>query len=259
MFNTESNVKFFGNRADEQGGAVHASITQSSITFDDNLSLYLHNNYARLAGNTLYINVPQLCNNSCLNDSSGVNKISQNNTFNKDIATTPNRIELYHPAIFFEYNTRSECQIYYLDKIMLGQEIIADVCVLDYYSQPSNAVQFTVGGEDDPNYHINGPSDILVSCGKNSFRGFSIVGNKSVISGGTFNFSVFIRYYIDSFSNEKLFRIELVVEISPCHPGFWYNKDVLLKCTCYNDIDVVSCSGTSSTIKRGYWFGSVNG
>jgi len=28
---------------------------------------------------------------------------------------------------------------------------------------------------------------------------------------------------------------------------------------CYNDTDIVFCSGSSSTIKRGYWFGSVNG
>ena len=30
-------------------------------------------------------------------------------------------------------------------------------------------------------------------------------------------------------------------------------------CECYNASDIVFCSGSSSTIKRGYWFGSVMG
>ena len=43
-----------------------------------------------------------------------------------------------------------------------------------------------------------------------------------------------------------------------CHPGYEYN-DKSHKCECYNASDIVSCSDSSSTIKRGYWFGSVTG
>ena len=31
------------------------------------------------------------------------------------------------------------------------------------------------------------------------------------------------------------------------------------KCECHNSTNIVLCSGSSSTIKKGYWFGSVNG
>ena len=29
-------------------------------------------------------------------------------------------------------------------------------------------------------------------------------------------------------------------------------------CVCYNDSDVMSCTGSISCIKRGYWFGDVD-
>ena len=31
------------------------------------------------------------------------------------------------------------------------------------------------------------------------------------------------------------------------------------KCKCYNTKNIISCSDNSSTIKKGYWFGGVNG
>ena len=31
------------------------------------------------------------------------------------------------------------------------------------------------------------------------------------------------------------------------------------KCECHNSTNIVLCSGSSSTIKKGYWLGSVNG
>ena len=50
----------------------------------------------------------------------------------------------------------------------------------------------------------------------------------------------------------------MIIELSPCHPGFWQNPNSK-RCECYNASDIVLCSGSSSTIKRGYWFGSVTG
>ena len=45
--------------------------------------------------------------------------------------------------------------------------------------------------------------------------------------------------------------ITLVVELSKCHLDFWqYLKSE--KYECYSANDIVYCSGSSSTIKRGY-------
>ena len=52
--------------------------------------------------------------------------------------------------------------------------------------------------------------------------------------------------------------VKLTVELSPCYPGFLYHSKSL-KCECYNNSGIVYCSGSSSAIKRGYWFGHVTG
>ena len=72
------------------------------------------------------------------------------------------------------------------------------------------------------------------------------------------NYTLTIAFHIGPTSEENSFSIKLIVVLSPCHPGFWHDKESK-RCACYDDSDIVFCSGTTSTIKRGYWFGSVNG
>ena len=50
----------------------------------------------------------------------------------------------------------------------------------------------------------------------------------------------------------------MIVELSPCHPGFQY-QGKSQRCECYGKGEVVSCSGSISAIKRGYWLGYVTG
>jgi len=46
---------------------------------------------------------------------------------------------------------------------MLGQEIIIDACVRDYYDQPTDGTLFILNNEDE-DHHINGSRFALVSC-----------------------------------------------------------------------------------------------
>ena len=82
------------------------------------------------------------------------------------------------------------------------------------------------------------------------------MGNQSLIKA--INFSINITLNTVFNPSWRLISVILMIELSPCHLGFWqYPKSP--KCECYNANDIVFCSGTSSTIKRGYWFGRVNG
>ena len=58
-------------------------------------------------------------------------------------------------------------------------------------------------------------------------------------------------------SKLKTIYTKLIVEISPCHPGFYYDN-ATQRCVCYNFTDDVSCSGVASSIKMGHWFGEVD-
>ena len=52
--------------------------------------------------------------------------------------------------------------------------------------------------------------------------------------------------------------VQLIVELSPCHPGFHYDNTTK-RCVCYFDTDIISCTGSTSIIKEGYWYGLVDG
>ena len=60
-----------------------------------------------------------------------------------------------------------------------------------------------------------------------------------------------------STSDLKTISTKLIIELSPCHPGSHYDNGIQ-SCVCYNDADIVSCSGSTSSIKKNYWFGEVN-
>ena len=258
VFSNDSNVTFSFNIAEGYGGAVFIRIVESMITFNTLFNMQFQNNSAVVSENSLYITVPKSCNRNCFHHSiMGINNLMQSKQFGKHIAVTPQKLELYHPAICIDNSTKGNCEIYYVGNTMLGQELSIDSCVLDYYGQHSNAVQFTVSGEDNDNYYIDGVSEMLMSCGNDTFQGISIVGNETLPTQMS-NYSITVQLNVGPYSDERVFSIEVVVEISPCHPGFWHDKE-LQKCMCYDDTDIVFCSGSSSTIKRGYWFGSVNG
>ena len=139
---------------------------------------------------------------------------------------------------------------------MLGKPIIMPAFVLDYYNQTVDSLNFLVQSdhETNPNYFISGPKHVLISS--NTFEGISIIGNQ-ILSKST-NFSISIMLNTALYPNWKQISANLIIELSPCHPGFWQYPNST-GCECYNASDNVFCSGSSSTIKRGYWFGSVTG
>ena len=68
------------------------------------------------------------------------------------------------------------------------------------------------------------------------------------------NFTMNLTSNAGSQSNLKTISIEIITELSPCHPGFYYDEK---RCICYHDYDIITCSGSASFNKRGYWFGVV--
>ena len=139
---------------------------------------------------------------------------------------------------------------------MLGQEILIVDCMYDYYGRPTGTEEFLLSSADGQDYYIPGSQYILISC-NHTFQGISITGNKTT-PVLPFNYSMTIGLYVVHISETKTISVSLTVELCPCHPGFWYDN-TSQKCECYNSTNIVLCSGSSSTIKNGYWFGSVNG
>ena len=70
---------------------------------------------------------------------------------------------MHDPAVCIDDDTGTECETYYINNIMLGQEIITDACALDYYDQPADETQFTVYSYNNKNHTINGSNSVLIS------------------------------------------------------------------------------------------------
>ena len=94
---------------------------------------------------------------------------------------------------------------------------------------------------------------ILISC-NDTFQGISITGN--YVSSKPSNYTINITLHDGRNSHWKQISVSLTVQLTSCHPGFWQYPGSE-KCECYNVSDILSCSGSSSIIKGGYWFGKV--
>ena len=240
------NIKFINNNA-HYGGAIFLDTTAVMVNSSYKNCINFTNNIAQVLGNSIYQEAATSCNSSCLSD-------RLVNISSEFVATPPNELKFYDPAICIDDDNNTQCHSYYVQNIMLGTNIVIPACVLDYYNQSIDSIHFLIQSEINPNYFFNGPKQTLISC--STFEGISIMGNQSLSQ--SVNFSINITMNIALNSNWKQISVNLIVELSPCHLGFWqYPKS--RRCECYSASDIVFCSGSSSTIKRGYWFGSVSG
>ena len=247
-FTLQDNVSInFSNNHAQYGAAMFLDAS-AVINSSDKNSINFTNNFARIVGNSIYQDVADLCNRNCLTD--GVVGIST-----EFIATPPNELQFYDPAICIDNDNDTQCNSYYVQNVMLGSDIVIPACVLDHYNHSVESTQFSVQSDNNSNYNISGPNQILIGC-TNTFEGISITSSQ-ILSKST-NFSFIIKLNVDHNSDWKQISVTLIVELSECHPGFWQSSKSQ-KCECYKANDIVFCSGSSSTIKRGYWYGSVTG
>ena len=276
IFNENSSILFYSNFATVGGGAIKV-LNNSNITLEEfiminstkNTAQYggaifldttavmanncdqncvnFQSNFAKYSGNSVYQDVNRSCNSSSLH-----NRIF--GVSNDLIATPPHTLMLYDPAKCIDNDNDTQCNRYHIENIMLGSEINIPACVLDYYNQSFNSIQFLVHSDIYTNNFISGPKQVLISCER--FEGINIIGNQALSKSINFSINISLNTAVNPDWKELL--VSLVIELSPCHHGFWqYPKSK--KCECYNNNDIVFCSGSSSTIKRGYWFGTVTG
>ena len=238
-----SKVVFSHNTARDYGGAIYAQSEHSLLIFNTS-DIHFIDNRAGTRNESLYINVLKSYN---INNTKGIDEKSF------PVATSPSKLVLYSPARCIN-GTDTECSTYFINNIMLGKEITLNGCVLDYYNQPAETAQFLVTGMDQ-GFKISSANYISISC-NHTTQGITVIGD--LHKNNSYNYSMNISLYVIRFSESKVISVNLKIQFSQCHPGFLYFKESQ-SCECYNNSEIISCSGSSSTIKRGYWFGSVTG
>ena len=256
IFNQGSSIKFYHNTANRYGGALYGEVNHKGLSkLRLNTTGITFTNNRALIGDSVYLDIPTSCDEVCLNRTIfGVNKETlENGPLAGHIYTPPNKLVLGDPAVCIDDDNVTSCGTYYVNNIMLGQEIIIDACVQDYFDQPAVEKQFMMDSNDE-DHTINGTNSVLISC-TNGLQGINVTGSK--ISDIT-HFTMHLTSHTGtSLLDLKTILIKLIIELSPCHPGFYYD-DTAQRCVCYYDDDIITCSGSASFIRRGYWFGVVN-
>ena len=269
QFNNNSQVSFNKNTARRYGGAIYYDITQSSgacrnptsvLVVEENIkSLHFTNNEAGVAGNSIYFHISKQCNHTIYYDDYILKQTVG------EVTTSPEHLKLYFPA---HLDNQTKFRSYYINDIMLGQNIIIPACVVDQHEMPAEPVQFTVqvlkNKENKErkqrikrrNYSFHGNTLISVSCDTSQGINNLVITGRPPKANSTINIKLESIY--GTKADMKIIRVILKVRLSSCHSGFYYSSDHE-HCVCYTTDDIVRCSDSNSSIRIGYWFGSVNG
>ncbi|XP_065896048.1 probable outer membrane protein pmp20 [Dysidea avara] len=259
VFSHGSSITFVNNAADRYGGTILVKLTEhvnSTNIIINTTEIDIHSNTA-IVGNFIYIHVPSSCDEICVTNSiiivDDINIASlRQRQFGKLITTPPSKLVLHDPASCIDDDNGTNCQIYFVKNIMLGQEIRLDACVVDYFNESAGTTQFIIS-TGDQDHQIAGSDYVLISC--DISQRISVIGSKVT---KVEKFLVHFSSHSESQLELKTISVQLVVQLSPCYHGFHYDNKTR-KCICYSDNDIISCTDSTSIIKEGYWFGVVDG
>ena len=263
-FDENCDITFTSNFARKYGGAIFYDVSQFSSTCENtymplqvnnNSAVSFNGNGADIAGNSIYFSISQSCNTSFLRDVQNlVTGINFSETSGQ-LVTSPNKLVLYSPAALISSTT--SVAIYKVGGIMLGQTISISTCVLDYQNNSAGKVLFKVTRVDfNRNYSLIAPNFISLSCESLRASNMQIVGGP-VAEGDNSSVTIQFSSSYSSAVNWKPINVNLMIELSLCRPGYFYD-DELKQCACYEAGNVVSCLDGNATIMKGYWFGMVN-
>ena len=262
-FDENCDVSFTNNFDRKYGGAIFYDASQFSSTCENTYTpiqvnntsaLSFNDNGASIAENSVYfsISVAQSCNISSLLDVATVFNFTETSGH---LVTSPNELVLYSPAVLIS-NTNS-VTVYKVSDIMLSQAISIPACVLDYQNNSAGTVLFQVTRVDfNQNYSLIAPNFILLNCESLRIDNIHIVG-EPVAEGDNLSVTIQFSSSYNSAINLKPINVNVIIELSSCRPGYFYDKE-LKQCVCYETEGVVSCFDGNATIMRGYWFGMVN-
>jgi len=281
IFDTSSMVLFSNNEARRYGGAIFCSVSANSgcyrnisdtllVLNDDDGMIQFRENAASAGGDSVYFSVQQACDESF----QSVSNITLH-SFSEQMITSPKELLLDPPAVLITDINATNPE-YLIPDIMLGQDITVPSCLLDYNEKPAGVAPFLISHIQGTHKHysVNGSRGLSIGCHTlqgignlqifgnlfyNDTSNSKVIDNNMVLFDQNFT-TIRLYSFYDTIYALKPIVINLIIELSAiCHAGFHYNQDNnLLRCVCYTTDGIISCAGSNATIRRGYWFGTVN-
>ena len=288
-------INFINNKAEKNGGAIallnkfNITFEKAKITFSNNTAGYggailselseggninfnmqtsgtitFDNNTALTRGNSMLIDIPMRYNksiNRLTNNLIGIDNIDME--LKKHINTPPYNIKLEAPqrTLFctecdddtctnYDGNASNTCTAYYMPgtQVMFGEDVTLTGCLYDFLNNTIPGKTDLVIQSNDNICDIYIPEHSLISCDSSEGFHFSITGNKTFSNN---NCSIIIEIL-------PLISLNIFIQLSPCRLGFQHS-DEHGRCECYDQDDILFCTGSLRAIRRGYWLGTVEG
>ena len=260
----KAKLMFKSNRAN-YGGAILGDFSDRgtvNFTTKEIGEIDFHNNIALTRGNSMLIDISNMIT---YNKSWLANQVHNDNSttwieLKRNITSPPFRIKLNTQNTVQQneticssanhsddrYNTCFENHV--IDSyIMLGQEIVLNGCLYDLFDNPINAeMQFEIDSAND-SFNVRFHENPSISCNSSGSFHFCIYGN-NINTNYNLSINITVRPLISS---------HLLIQLLPCHFGFQYHEETEI-CECYDEDNIVMCNKATSSIKRGYWLGTVN-
>ncbi|XP_065901702.1 uncharacterized protein [Dysidea avara] len=267
-------ISFVNNSAISHGGAIFVELNfgcnQNHTTFDlqsNNTVISFINSDQLYDANSLYFSVSKYCNinlssrekNSLMYAPYQFKYFQAINgtlvlipcDYNYTQLTVPNFPVMTSPQQLKLYEIRGDNIVYvdYISGQVLGHPIKFYGILLDYFDKPAGITEFHVQCLDD----FTLVSNQLVFDNVSPLN-LILVGKE--IRNST-NATLLLHSHINYYFQQ--IEMTLIIELVPCyrHPAYTFSE-TLGRCVCYHH-DVVECYDDYNEIKRGYWFGSVNG
>ena len=290
----EASIQFIDNTATLNGGAIYVDLLCDDLIGNANTfshgkfsSAIFINNSARVAGNSLYFNVPRFCSvNININRSSSilhvpcqfnytqpVNGKMMNipcdldytllNGTGAPIVTSPHELRLYFP--FNDgYNISSHFNhnVYFITSNVLGYPVKFTCALFDYFGKLAEPTLFNIQlqclqiTECSAYILIGSNHDNILTQSIDNFTipYINFKGKRINTVDKSVNLTITLTSFSYSIDN---INATVIVELVPCidYPGYTYNEDLQV-CVCYHTNVKCNTDG-SNEIKRGYWFGSI--
>ena len=267
VLSDNADIEFKNNVAALGGGAIYAECP------DDHTWLLFHqtgksvtfiNNVATEIGNSIYFSIPRddIITRDPTLKSSIMYIPSQFNysgkSYQSEIATSPYNLILNPPAVCVS----TQCDNggdYTIEGIMLGEELTFTAKVVDYFNDSAEGVIFMIecsnNCEDYSLTEFTKYKSVLIQ--ENPLRNITIVG-KEVTNFNT-TVSLHLSQVIGTItSNVQTIEVSLSIVLHPCKTGFKYD-DYQEACVCNDIPNLVRCMLNDARIKRGYWYGNLDG
>ena len=282
-------LQFVNNSAAYYGGAVFVKLGVACnqndglfhlVNVESQSLMSFINNVAGYGGDSIYFSISKHCNiiaNSSdrysimnvpyqFNYSQIINGVLTHistdynytwlNVSQFPVITSPHRLILYGNSLVCcqtYANSLCESNTYYVGHKILGKSINFKGTVINFFNKPAENVKYHTQCRDCPSMWRLMSTEMEIDNVSPSM--VTLVGETvaNETTNVTIDFISYLNYFYDPI------EVVLVVEIVPCpeHPGYYYSHTVK-GCICYHH-DIVECHEGYNEIKRGYWFGSVNG